>query len=120
MKHTHTQQPNLETALRRKKATNVSTGTNGRINVTLYSTVIVTIDREENRAILRTGGHKTATTKRRMNEVAKAYGLDFHVYQSKGKWYVDTPTFLEPEPITFTNGRAEFLLNDDTYSAYSC
>ena len=37
---------------------------------------------------LNSGGWLTATTKRRMNETASAYGLDFWVSQEDFKWWV--------------------------------
>ncbi len=39
---------------------------------------------------LHSGGYRTATTKRRMNEVAEEYDLGFKVYQKNFDWYVDT------------------------------
>tara|TARA_R110000824_G_scaffold151398_1_gene322376 strand:- start:635 stop:1117 length:483 start_codon:yes stop_codon:yes gene_type:complete len=36
---------------------------------------------------LTSGGHNTPLTKRRINQVAKFYGLGFHVSQHKSKWY---------------------------------
>jgi len=39
--------------------------------------------------ILNTGGWKTATTKRRMNQAAEQFGLDFRVYQKDFDWFVD-------------------------------
>ena len=38
---------------------------------------------------LNSGGYRTATTKRRMNEVSKEDDLGFKVYQKNGDWYVD-------------------------------
>lgn len=37
---------------------------------------------------LNTGGYKTATTKRRMNEVSDTFALGFTVNQIKGQWIV--------------------------------
>lgn len=37
---------------------------------------------------LNAGGYRTATTKRRINQVATAYGLPFRVYQTRGIWFV--------------------------------
>jgi len=39
--------------------------------------------------ILNTGGWKTVTTKRRMNQAAEQFGLDFRVYQKDFDWFVD-------------------------------
>ena len=38
---------------------------------------------------LNSGGWRTATTKKRMNEVADHYLLGFHVSQENFKWWVD-------------------------------
>ena len=38
--------------------------------------------------VLNSGGWRTATTKRRMNEVSDHYGLRFHIYQEDFKWWV--------------------------------
>jgi hypothetical protein len=43
------------------------------------------------RIVLDTGGWFTVTTKRRMNQAAKIYGLAFSVSQRKGKWYIQGP-----------------------------
>lgn len=41
---------------------------------------------------LSSGGYRTATTKRRMNEVSEHYGLRFRVFQTDHKWYVTLPS----------------------------
>ena len=38
---------------------------------------------------LNSGGYRTATTKRRMNEVSEEYDLGFKVYQKNVDWYID-------------------------------
>lgn len=48
---------------------------NGRVNVTLDS-----------------GGYRTKTTKRRMNQASQQWGLSLWVYQHKGKWFVSSVT----------------------------
>lgn len=59
---------------------------NGSTVVTYHSTQVVSFnDRMIN---LRSGGHNTATTKRRMNEVSKAFGLGLQVYQVNFSWFV--------------------------------
>lgn len=57
----------------------------GRVEVQYHSTMIVQFD--EHRIMLDTGGWKSATTKRRMNEVSRVYNLGYLVYQSKNEWY---------------------------------
>jgi hypothetical protein len=39
---------------------------------------------------LKTGGWKTATTKVRMNQVSRQFGLGYSVYQKDFCWYVAT------------------------------
>ena len=102
--------------IERKGNTHVDTS-EGKTVVVLHVTDIVAINRRDNSITLSTGGWFTPTTKRRMNEVAEAYGLGFHVYQTKGEWYVDAPTFLNPNPIHFGSDSVTFDMNDDTYSA---
>jgi hypothetical protein len=51
---------------------------------------------------LNSGGWLTATTKRRMNETASAYGLDFWVSQEDFKWWVGVGP--DRKPIPFSDG----------------
>lgn len=62
---------------------------NGNTCVTYHSTVIVEWDREN--IILRTGGWKSVTTKRKMNQASLQFNLGFGVYQRKGDWFVRLP-----------------------------
>jgi hypothetical protein len=55
--------------------------------VRLYETDI--FEMEENALVLRHGGHKTATTKRRINQALDASGFDWKVFQQDGDWFVD-------------------------------
>lgn len=41
--------------------------------------------------VLDSGGYRTAATKRRMNEIAKEFCLDFEVFQRGGEWFVRLP-----------------------------
>lgn len=52
------------------------------------------------KVILNSGGYQGVTTKRRMNEVAEHYGLNYQVYQKDYKWYVDIPGMT----LDFTDG----------------
>ena len=40
--------------------------------------------------VLRTGGYKTVTTKRKMNQAAIEFNLPFQVWQHKHQWWVRT------------------------------
>lgn len=42
---------------------------------------------EPDRIILDTGGWFTATTKLRMNQAMNQFGLNWSIYQERGKWY---------------------------------
>lgn len=55
--------------------------------VRYHETAVVTIH-DSGPVVLNSGGHKTATTKRRMNQASRHFGLGFHVYQQNFEWYV--------------------------------
>ena len=75
-------QPNKTT----RRLGNNTTGTireDNTIAIRLYDTDVFTIDMNDY-ITLNTGGHKTATTKQRMNQY-----LDNHtVFQKRGEWFV--------------------------------
>jgi len=58
----------------------------GTLRVTYHSTDVVNVTPKS--ITLNTGGHFTNTTKLRMNQASRQYGLGYYVYQKKGKWYV--------------------------------
>ena len=58
--------------------------------VTYVSTAIV--KRDGNRITLNSGGWKSVTTKRKMNQAASQFALGYGVYQKCGKWFVILPT----------------------------
>ena len=53
---------------------------------TLHSTDIVKL--EAGNITLNSGGWETVTTKRRMNEVLKEWGLPYSVHQKDFRWFV--------------------------------
>ena len=57
-------------------------------HVRYHHTDVVSFNRHERTVILRTGGWKTVTTKRRMNQASRQYKLGFSVYQQNSIWYV--------------------------------
>lgn len=61
------------------------------LRVTYHNTLIVEGVKGGTR--LHSGGWRTVTTKRRMNQAANQEGLGFHVYQEKGKWYLRVGSF---------------------------
>jgi hypothetical protein len=75
--------------------------TNNR-SVTLYQTEIFRVDYQNGRLILNTGGHFTATTKRRMNESLAAADLSFRVAQQDFEWFVYD--FRDGETVTEFDG----------------
>jgi len=56
------------------------------ITVTYHQTAVVIVTKKW--VTLNSGGHTTATTKKRMNQVSETYHLGFYVYQQQFKWVV--------------------------------
>ena len=69
--------------------------------VTLHSTTIVVYNRLAETVTLNSGGWQTVTTKARMNQVAKHYGLPFGVYQQNHEWFVQVANLKE---VPFEDG----------------
>mgnify|MGYP003442670518 CR=1 FL=1 len=59
----------------------------GDVTVTYASTVIVRASGDT--VTLDSGGWRTVTTKRKMNQASNQFALRFCVFQRKGDWYVD-------------------------------
>ena len=59
----------------------------GMTRVLYCETEVVSFD--NNLIFLDHAGHLSATTKRRMNQTAEAFGLGFRVFQKNWDWYVD-------------------------------
>ena len=55
--------------------------------VTFYNTDIVSFDIET--ITLDSGGHRTASTKKRLNETSVRFNLGYKVYTEKGYWLVE-------------------------------
>ena len=70
-----------------KVHTKIIKADNGDIKVRYHNTDVVTFNKNE--ITLDTGGWKTVTTKKRMNQVSEQYDLGYHVYQKHGEWYVE-------------------------------
>jgi hypothetical protein len=66
-------------------ATNIRTE-NGATVVRYHSTDVVQFTPEH--IVLNTGGWRTNTTKTRMNQSARQFGLGYNVYQHKLDWFV--------------------------------
>lgn len=97
---------------------NVIPGEGG--SVVLYSTEIVRWDREH--ITLRHGGHKTVTTKTRMNQVASVYGLPFRVYADRGAWKVrliNAKGETLGEPLDFDRSSITFPRHPEAEKRYN-
>ena len=73
---------------RGKVGTKIDILNEGTINVLYHDTVILE-RRTDGNVILNTGGYKTTTTKKRMNQASELYDLGFSVYQRNHEWYVE-------------------------------
>ncbi len=76
--------------------------------VTYVNTAIVKFSTTE--IILNTGGYRSVTTKRKMNQTARQFNLPYGVTQRKGDWYITrhdpvTGYYMEGHDVPF-NGRA--------------
>ena len=60
--------------------------TGNRLSVVYVSTLIV--EKVGSMITLDSGGYKTVTTKRKMNQAANQFGLFYSVFQRKGQWFV--------------------------------
>ena len=69
--------------------TTIAPAADGGTVVTYVSTPIVHIHPDRS-VTLRTGGHRSVTTKRKMNQAARQFGLPYVVYQKAFEWYVVT------------------------------
>jgi len=62
----------------------------GKVHVKYWNTEVVVWDKEMSLVTLDSGGWRTATTKTRMNQAAREFGLDYYVQQRKFEWFVRT------------------------------
>lgn len=76
---------------------------------TYHSTDVIAWDGKT--LILDTGGWKTATTKRRMNDRMKEWGICGHVYQKDHEWYAYLPGRPGPSHYPFNGERLELDLS---------
>ena len=76
--------------------------------VRLHGTPVVEYSAQSGVLVLNSGGYRTATTKRRINEVANEWGLGFYVYQKAKEWYIKSdcgyPAMDWKKPIPFYDG----------------
>ena len=71
-----------------KHATQVTKGCLSS-TVRYWSTDVVTVNWRDNTVTLDTGGFATRTTKLRMNQASREWGLGYHVYQDNWDWFID-------------------------------
>jgi len=70
---------------------NTKTTNNGSwTTITLHQTDIVKYN--DSTIVLNSGGYRTATTKRRMNQVLQSINSRAKVFQHQNKWYVSDRT----------------------------
>lgn len=58
----------------------------GMTCVQYWETTVLQYD--GSKIILNSGGHKTQTTKTRINQASNQFGLDIHVFQKDFEWFV--------------------------------
>ena len=83
-----------------------------RVRVRLHQTVI--FDYDGHALVLDTGGWKTPTTKKRINECFRAFGLrelGFSIYSKRGELLLDRPTDKGVESVSFHDGIAVIVPN---------
>lgn len=78
-------------------------------SVTLYNTEIFRVDYTKGHLVLNHGGHKTATTKRRMNEALAAADLSYRVSQTDFEWRVYD--YTTHETVTEFNGDTAVVID---------
>ena len=76
-------------------ATLVDNDSNRVLMVTYHSTPVVKVINDRY-AVLNSGGYRTNTTKRRMNQASLQYSLGFQVYQVDFQWYVSIGEEVSP------------------------
>jgi len=70
-------------------ATTVASGGDGAMRVVYHNTCIV--EWTDRGITLNTGGWRTVTTKRKMEQAARQFGLGYSIWQKDHAWYVKTP-----------------------------
>ena len=68
-----------------------------------YHNTVVCEDLGDGRTRLNSGGFRTATTKRRMNEYAEAMGCEWRIFQRDYNWFISRHD-LDTDTIEFHDG----------------
>jgi len=79
------------------------------VQVVYHDTAVVTCDYSTGTITLCSGGWRTVTTKRRMNETDEQFRLGFRVWQRDFAWYVDLPN---RQTVDFYDGMT-FQMEED-------
>ena len=79
--------------------TTIAPDGNGNTLVTYQSTAIVKFNRDS--VTLNSGGWETVTTKRKMNQAARQFCLNYSVFQKAYEWFVTLPS---GDTVPFTDG----------------
>lgn len=66
--------------------------------LTYHSTKVAIF--KDGKLTLNSGGYRTVTTKRRINQAFKMFGIDAYLYQKGNVWYVDK----DGKTLEFFNG----------------
>jgi hypothetical protein len=82
--------------------TAVFTDETGGLCIVLHRTRVVYILADRSAVMLKSGGHKTTTTKARMNQAAAEYNLPYHVFSKDGEWRVYSK--LTNDSVPFFDG----------------
>ena len=76
-------------------STLIDNDSNRVLMVTYHSTPVVKVINDRY-VVLNSGGFRTNTTKRRMNQASLQYSLGFQVYQVNFEWYVSIGEEVSP------------------------
>jgi len=77
-----------------------------------YHSTVVCEDLGNGKTRLNSGGWRTATTKKRMNQYAEIMGHEWRVFQVDGLWYVSDDGGAKPVNATNVNNRPVMIFYD--------
>jgi hypothetical protein len=86
----------------------------GYRTIVYHSTAVVKFNFDT--IILNTGGYKTVTTKRRMNQASNQFDLGYYVYQKNFDWFV----CFQGEEIPFENDTITLHRRKDNEAISDC
>lgn len=103
-----------------KRATTVIPDSEGWNACIYHQTKVVRWNMATGEVVLNSDGHQSYTTKKRMNEVSKEYGLGFQVFQRDHEWFVKLPngcTAFYGDHMSFNFKRGGVGWSFPTYAA---